>query len=127
MEHSGTTLRSPISANEQTFSFPVGDRAMLVSEAGDAHRIRGLTFVIGKSSRADLRLRGRGIADEHVRIIRTPEGTYRAEAGSKKKPFELDGEPVTSAELASGDELGVGRQTFRFILATNTPLPGRRR
>jgi ABC transport system ATP-binding/permease protein len=67
----------------------------------------GDTFVIGRSTAADVQLPDPQVALRHARLQRVEGGLRVVDLGSGR-PTLVNGNPVSSAPLAPGDELRVG-------------------
>ena len=73
----------------------------------------GEAIVLGSASDCDVQLDEQGIADHHAEICLADDGLLLRDLGSTTGTL-LNGEPVTEAALASGDEIRIG--TCRWML-----------
>ena len=74
----------------------------------------GDTIVLGSSADCDVRLDGSDVAERHAEICLVEGGALVLQDLGSGAGTLLNGEPVSEAPLASGDEIRIG--TCRFML-----------
>jgi hypothetical protein len=91
---------------------------LLVLAGGEPGRVYPLarnTTVVGRAETAPVRLAHPSVSLEHARIINGSLGFEIEDLGSTNGVL-LNGEPVTRARLASGDQVTLGNVVFTFML-----------
>jgi diguanylate cyclase (GGDEF)-like protein len=85
------------------------------SELGAVHSVGAASLVIGRSARAGVSLADDGIATEHARMTRTPDGVYLQDLCSSTGTFVNEQRIHALTELADGDYLRFGpRSVLKF-------------
>ena len=75
--------------------------------------VRKMPFVIGRDVDVTLRFADDSVSRRHAQIVVRGEEFFIEDLGSKHGTF-VNGLPVISCMLRSGDELQIGRSVFHF-------------
>ena len=82
---------------------------------GVRHELDGAETVIGRNPTTDITLLDEGISREHAIVHFDPEaGGFVIEDLQSTNGTKVNGARVRSARLRPGDEVTIGRTTFRF-------------
>lgn len=104
-----------------------GPNALEVFEGpgqGLIHRF-GNTLRIGRATECDLVLQDASISREHGLVARSRKG-WEAISLNERNPLTLNGQPIRTAPVKTGDVLGVGPARLRLVLEAEAVKPGRR-
>jgi diguanylate cyclase (GGDEF)-like protein len=83
--------------------------------AGETRRLGAAPFTIGRARDASLRLPYESVSRRHCRLELRDRQLVLTDTGSANGTF-LNGVRVTTALVAEGDKIAVGRAVFRFAL-----------
>ena len=98
---------------------PAGPRPYLVLDNRHAVLVEGVN-IIGRAPDATIHCELVGVSRYHARILVTRGEATLEDLGSKNGTF-LRGERITSAQLADGDEIRLGKASLTFRI---DPVPG---
>ncbi len=104
-----------------------GPNALEVFEGpgqGLIHRF-GDTLRIGRAEHCDLVLLAPSISREHGLVSRSRRG-WEAKSLNERNPLTLNGQPIRTAPVKTGDVLGVGPARLRLALEAGVAKAGRR-
>lgn len=104
-----------------------GPNALEVFEGpgqGLIHRF-GDTLRIGRAEECDLILQAPSISREHGLVTRSRRG-WEAKSLNERNPLTLNGQPIRTAPVKTGDVLGVGPARLRLVLEAGVAKAGRR-
>lgn len=96
----------------------MGNGEHLVVQQGDDVRVIALTrdvTRIGRSGAADLRLDDAAVSRRHALLVRR-DGVIRVVDDRSLNGVRVNGERVSDAALADGDEVAIGRVLLRFVV-----------
>jgi pSer/pThr/pTyr-binding forkhead associated (FHA) protein len=85
-------------------------------QAGSQWVARRFPVRIGRSAKADLRLDDPGVWDQHVQIRLKPKEGFYLQAEDDAL-VSVNGQPLRSGLLRSGDSIEIGATKLRFWLA----------
>ena len=91
---------------------PTAARACLVLEQRSIPLLEGGN-IIGRAADAAIRCEVAGVSRQHARVTVSATGVVLEDLGSKNGTY-VRGERVTSALLADGDEIRIGKATLTF-------------
>src|SRR3954469_8342067 len=82
--------------------------------------------LVGSRQTANLRLHSSTVSKAHALILSSDSKVYIRDLNSRTKVF-VNGKEVREAELKEGDQLKIGRFTFRFTAGPKIQSSARRR
>jgi pSer/pThr/pTyr-binding forkhead associated (FHA) protein len=106
-------------------SFDPTQAALIVTYGAALRRRRPLDrdlVLVGQARGCDLPLAAPEIADVHCAIVRTPEGWFVRDCGSRVGT-RVNGKPIQHVRLDDGDVLQLGRFAFQAYLPDTAALP----
>ncbi len=93
-------------------------------QTGEAIEVRGDRFVIGRDPSTDLVLRDREVSRRHAELRTLPDGATELRDLDSRNGTFVDGRRIeSSTALSGGEELRLGRSTFRTSLDAPAAAP----
>lgn len=83
--------------------------------------VRDTDFMLGSNAAADVRLGWPGIADVHLRFVRTSKGGVRVEPARPGGTVTVNGEELFCKDLDEGDVIAAAAATLRWL--PGPPVP----